>query len=391
MRKIVYYLCLAQIIVLFSSNYQGITGVGSVMALSGYVLVIFWVMHKVTSGGIRKPPFFLFMTFTFFLWSVCTSFWSNDVEVTLRNNWAFFRYSVIMIVFWDSIKSCDELMGLLKAFCFGIIISVINLLYSVGQGQTFGSSLQYSSGDFDPNYLGVILGMSLPVFYFLYRSCKNRLFIIIIPLIIIGIFFTGSRTAVICAFVGLLYPFYHSQLKSKSNNQEKVLWISVAGFLIAIVFFGYLEEIIAFIPPVERISSLWTGDSSVLSLGGRLTIWEDGWQGFWDSPLIGNGSGTFRSAYSTVTINQVAHNTFLSVVVETGLIGLIIFCLAYFSAFFVLFFNAKGSLFHITFFWVLLILTIGISVLTWEVRPYMWIILLMAIIGAEATKISSSK
>jgi O-antigen ligase len=54
----------------------------------------------------------------------------------------------------------------------------------------------------------------------------------------------------------------------------------------------------------------------------RTLLWREGLASFVGHPLIGVGSNNYRSVTS---LNKVAHNSFLSVLVEVGLIGFTLF------------------------------------------------------------------
>ena len=57
-------------------------------------------------------------------------------------------------------------------------------------------------------------------------------------------------------------------------------------------------------------------------MNGRGTIWKSGLAVFWEHPIAGIGAGAFGG---TVSARTAAHNTYLEVLVEHGIIGLLVF------------------------------------------------------------------
>jgi O-antigen ligase len=72
-----------------------------------------------------------------------------------------------------------------------------------------------------------------------------------------------------------------------------------------------------------------------LSLGGRFEIWKAGMHAFAYRPLAGYGSGAFKRAASPWLGGQqrVAHNSFISILVEQGIIGFLLYSLIFVMVF----------------------------------------------------------
>ena len=107
-------------------------------------------------------------------------------------------------------------------------------------------------------------------------------------------------------------------------------------------------------------------------LNGRIEKWRLGLQVFADHPFLGSGSNSFPTVTGD-NPRHVAHNSFISVLTETGLIG---FGLIMAIGILVLL-NVWRHPFWERLFWLslLAVLVIGISTLTWEHRKPTWLIL----------------
>jgi O-antigen ligase len=90
-----------------------------------------------------------------------------------------------------------------------------------------------------------------------------------------------------------------------------------------------IGAIIAALPMIpetslNRLASIGQEASSG-TLTGRTTIWKYGLLAWQEQPLFGHGLGAFRKVVNPFSISESAHNTFISLLVETGLIGFMLF------------------------------------------------------------------
>jgi hypothetical protein len=115
-------------------------------------------------------------------------------------------------------------------------------------------------------------------------------------------------------------------------------------------------------------------------LGGRMDIWREGFAISSQHPLLGVGGGAFREAIDRYPQGTVAHNVFLSVLVELGIVGLGLFAvvLALVVA------EAVQQPRREAWLWLatLMVWTIGASVHTWEHKKPTWLFLGLVVVGA---------
>lgn len=134
-------------------------------------------------------------------------------------------------------------------------------------------------------------------------------------LITVGLALAGSRGGLVAAALGLLTVVVQSRRLPRRRLS---------------VFLGALAAVAAIavqaMPP-GLLSHLQGRDST-----GRLAIWEVGLRSCSDTCLMGNGVGTFGNAYRDVYYTDLtvtgfgdklwaAHNTFLSMLIEGGVVG----------------------------------------------------------------------
>ena len=179
---------------------------------------------------------------------------------------------------------------------------------------------------------------------------------------------TGTRTslfAVVPAIVYMLWSFPRLKLTSRIL----ILAGLIAG---ALVLLPYL--------PQSALERLGTAGTSIASgdLGGRVFLWHMAIAEFLTSPLVGIGSGGFSS---TSMAGTWVHNTFLSVLAETGMIGFVLF--AVMSA--IVTYQALRQPKESAKLWgcVLLIWVMGALSLSWEFRKATWLFFSFVVISAN--------
>jgi O-antigen ligase len=116
------------------------------------------------------------------------------------------------------------------------------------------------------------------------------------------------------------------------------------------------------------------------SLTGRTIIWTAGWEIFREHPFLGVGANAFRLMVSRVLAEPIrpdepdaappAHNTFLSVLVEQGIIGFTLFC----ALLVVLALSVREMPLLPRRLWIVClgVWVLGVSGLTWEMRKPTW-------------------
>lgn len=211
-----------------------------------------------------------------------------------------------------------------------LIITISTFLYSVF-GLTKGS---FSSGRFiiygemfDPNDIAYVLLSLFPLcfFYIVHKEglLKRLLAIISIGASIILILLTGSRAGII----GLITIF----LLLLFTKLEKVRWLYKIAFLIAlfILYFLYEDKI-----NIERYMTITDieSDYNITDESGRAQIWKRAYQLITENPLTGVGTNCFPMALGYLREDlflipqwQAAHNSYIQIITETGLIGFILF------------------------------------------------------------------
>jgi O-antigen ligase len=119
---------------------------------------------------------------------------------------------------------------------------------------------------------------------------------------------------------------------------------------------------------LERVSEA-TGETHTMQV--RQEIWTAALERWGDSPIIGWGTGTFRLAVWGPTSGFIAHNAFITILVETGLIGLGFFVAAALMTFYCV---CRAPPEDRPFFWAVFVVWFLASMVSpWEYSKSGWL------------------
>jgi len=177
------------------------------------------------------------------------------------------------------------------------------------------------TGMYDPNDIALVMVCALPFTIYFFKEVHGlgRIFLAVcFFLVLMTIIMSVSRGG----FIGLIavgvYLFMRSPRKAKGY--------SLAVIVLVILLF------IQFAPDTywDRISTIWNPQTECDETGaGRTEIWKKGLKIFLTHPILGVGIDNFTTAYGislgTPGKWSAVHNSFLQIVVELGIVGIILF------------------------------------------------------------------
>lgn len=234
----------------------------------------------------------------------------------------FITYFLIVGVV-DSDKKVIKVIWVIT-ICTGIY-SILGLVDYVNQenlilGRVMGRAVGLYG---DPSDLAISLCLSMVFIFFfikITRSSVRRLFLYgIIGVSLATIVFTYSRTGMITlgiVFLGLL---------AKSKKKLKVAFILV---MVTIVLVSLGSERFT-----RRAASIFDGSrDEVGARQSRIDLWGTAIQAIWERPLTGVGLGNFRLMKEAIW--HGAHNGYLEIAAELGILGLCLLLALLSSTFF---------------------------------------------------------
>jgi O-antigen ligase len=341
----------------------------------------FWVATVVFTGRLRKPGSFQIAVCLFVVWNAVSVYWSADIMRTIGHLVTWIQLLGLTFILWDLYTTRTDLLAGLQAYVLGAYVAIGSAIVNYFAGSAYYTNYQrFSPGETNPDGFGFILVLGIPVAWYLASSKSttkmNRLLKLVnyayIPAAFLGIALSGTRTAMIAAVPAMAFGL-SSLIRLRPAARVAIFLLLLSA---VVILLPYVQTLTSF----QRLSTIGT-ELAEGDLNQRTLLWREGLAAFADHPFLGVGSNMYRSVNS---LSKVAHNSFISVLVELGLIGFVLFA----TILMIAIVKAWGQPRWDSRFWLatLLVWAIGASALTWEHRKSTWLFLSLLIASAALTR-----
>lgn len=271
-------------------------------------------------------------------------------------------------VLWELMTSRRHFDALLHGYLLGaLVLGLAVLANALTLGPIVkGEEVRVGAFGANLNRVGLLSGMAIPVLAYLFQVHRRLLYrgalLAVLPLLVYAVLATGSRGALVATLGGLLPALEAFRRRSPSRALLAAL---IGGFVLVL---GFTQ-----LPEYTQQRLLSTGEMlGRLQFNYREQIWVAGLEQFSQSPVIGVGWGNFEASVAWDLLEGVtAHNTFVAILVESGVLGFAAFLL--FLTRLTLVSSDDGDYLalrrSLILFWVLASLTTGLEgdKLTWFV------------------------
>lgn len=223
----------------------------------------------------------------------------------------FLMISLIVLTFSMAYSYFNSDLSLIWGKGYGLISNarITNLL---------GANFRLSGYAEDPNYasLSLVIGMISTLFY-----VKDYRKYIIILIFSFAYIFTASKTLIIALLFAISVYLYRQFFVNKKIELRYKAYI----FLFVGILLISLAPLL--IGVLKHFTNSTIFDMFGTSLGLRFKMWDSAVSLFIKSPVLGNGLGTARTAFSLVEGGWMVqtHNTYLQILSENGLIVFVIY------------------------------------------------------------------
>lgn len=356
--------------IVFSSQLPSINVAGFVAIIS--ILVSLFILWQSKTRILVIPlsiPFILLL-FVYFIFSITSSYPGTSINELVR----VFSFLIMYFTGYVVINSKKDLIYFVKILISSSVIPAI-----VAYIQLFNGAGLYTNPGFEnriagtfghPNVLGYFLLIILSLIVYVYfeniiiQPLYKQLLVlygVLLSVLLIATYTRGAWIGLAILLAGIcLIKFTKKTLIYSS--------ILVPAMIILIFNYIWLEKNVFYdlpalekIPVIARVVGLFNGDPSD-SIIWRRVMWADMYNKGLSSPIIGFGTGTIElmaEEVRGVSLGALeAHNDYIKVFVETGIVGLSVYILFIFALIYSLFIRIKSrddSLFLITTFIVIVI------------------------------------
>lgn len=309
----------------------------SVGKLGGVLLALGWVAVLTTRHEARRDfllvhPWIAGVLGLFLGWSLLSSAWSLEPGASLAQTGRLALNAVLFLIVFTAIRTRPQAALLAAAFVAGALAATA---YGLSYGNVSAGTGRLTTGSgLDPNELASVLVAGLALSGALAVAMRG------FPLrrlaataagafCLVGLLLTNSRGGLVALGVALLAAIVLA-------GRWRAPVIAATGLILASAFL-YLSTLAS--PEArERIAAVTRGESRLED--GRTTIWTVGWRMSEDNLLAGVGAGNFQHASPQFVLQpgalartdqilvdapKVAHNTYLGLLAELGVIGLALF------------------------------------------------------------------
>ena len=276
----------------------------------------------------------------FILWAGVTLLWAVDIVEGRKALVAFLLGSILLFLVVQQVRTIREIDGVMRDLMIvGWIVVIAGLLTLRFGGYQSGERLKI--GDLNENALGVLLTLMLAgvIWPVLRSSGRRRLVYLAISAAyilstVILVLLSGSRGSTISLVVMLLAFWFWRPLRP---------WAKIGSALVA----GALIVAPFLLIAIQNRSSEDTGNE----LGSRDILWTAAWRLIQDHPFtgvgLGNGPIELRPYIAALTSDYAkhfglpAHNPFLEVGCDTGVVGMSLYASVVISALWQFFHNRR--------------------------------------------------
>jgi O-antigen ligase len=305
----------------------------SFLKVAGFLLLLSWVATISTSQDkdksfIAAHPQFTFVLIAFLAWATLSSYWAEVPGRAYDTSWRYFQNMILFLIVYTAVRQREHVKWLGWAWLAGATFATVPALLSPPT-QDADLTTRISGTIGDPNELAALLvaGTAFAVALTVV-SRGNPLARVAafgaVFLFLFGIFYTVSRGGLIALAVAIVAACLMS---GRYRIQATIVGVMTALFVI------FYFSSIAGVDARDRITTVQGGS-------GRSDIWRVGWRMVEDKPVIGVGSGNFPiSSIHYLLVKpgaierdefildhpKVAHNSYLQILAELGIVGLALF------------------------------------------------------------------
>jgi O-antigen ligase len=294
-------------------------GINVVSKGTGALALVVAVLVVVITGRVRRWQGYHLAAFLFVVCALYGVFAISGQDHVPNKFYTYVQLCCMLFMIWEIARTEDRLRGLLLAFVLGAGVAALDTIFIYRRD---GHSLRrFAAGGADPNDLAMVLALAIPMAWYVAQTARGPVQRWLgrgyLPLGILAIGLTGSRGGLLAATVALtVVPMCMTRL-SPGRVVMALLLVAASGVLAAV----YVPEKI-----VERLATTST-EVEDMRLGGRTKFWVAGINAWTQKPWLGYGTGGFIRAITPQLGRyvNVAHNSFISLLVEQGIIGLALY------------------------------------------------------------------
>lgn len=307
----------------------------SIAKVAGALIVVAWIAVSSIRGRAARNffterPGLMYLLVAFLGWNAMSLAWSQSPPLALESVVRYTLNAFLIPIAFTAIRNRRDAVLILGAIVVGSCVAAVSAILAPPLAEPSGSTGRVTGTVGDPNELaaGLIVGLALAVAFAVNRHIAaplRRLAVVAAALCLTGILFSLSRGGLIGVAGALVIA-----VLAGGRWRGRVLTLCVTVAVLAVGYFVFFASL----PAKERVENIGGGGGT-----GRLDLWTVGLRMIEAHPLNGVGSGQFadssvhyllrpgliESGQFILSTPKVAHNTYLNVTAEVGIVGGVLF------------------------------------------------------------------
>jgi O-antigen ligase len=294
----------------------------------GIIIFILWITQRLLLNKDFKNVKLMLFPSTFALMSISSALWAKYFpEMSFRLGLTIFMNVGLFFMLFQFTDSLFKIVNIYVSYLLGSLLSAVLLLK-----EAFITNVYQRFSLYNQNQGIYPATLVLGFFFLIYLTLTSRRnilrfsYIIMMIILYFAALLSGTRSFIYTSFV--IFPIFLFHLTLKMNSKRKGILISLLLMIIlalsSLFVFQRFEELRL------RIS---TGFYDY-SFFQRVTIARNTLYSLTDNPLLGLGFGNFPYFnYQYSGFFSEAHNVFISIIQDLGILGFILFIVFYSSVF----------------------------------------------------------
>lgn len=304
----------------------------SFLKVAGFLLMISWLAHISTrkdksESFVAAHPQFTFVLIGFLGWAAMSAAWAEVPGQAIDTTSRYFQNMILFLIVYTAIRQRKHAIWVSWAWLLGATFATVPAMLNP---PTYEDDLtvRISGTIGDPNELAALLVAGVVFAGVLTAITRDKPALRVasgsaVVLFLFGIFYTVSRGGLLALGVALIAACIMA-----GRWRGRALVVAGLGMAIVVIYFASFAGLDA----RDRVTTVQGGT-------GRSDIWKVGWRMVEDHPIRGIGSGNFpissihyliqpgvieRDEF-IISTPKVAHNTYLQILAELGIVGLAMF------------------------------------------------------------------
>jgi O-antigen ligase len=327
------------------------TAIFSTISLYSFLLVS--TVNILLNKSIRYNYFIMSMLL-YFAVMIFAFFYTPSQAEAVNILYDFFTVCIICFFVINYLDSEERVYFILNAFIVGGVCLCLYTFsfygFSVFDEVVGGNRIVRVGSDVgNVNFLGMAYAYSalFSLFFLInrvscdekFRRLKSMLYLLAVIICIFFLLLTGSKKAFILLGTGIIILFFLK--KGNDYTAFKKILLGVFAIGMVVMIFNLIQNMEMFRAINQRLNELvmlLTSGSGSDSDNYRLSLTKQGLEIFSLNPLLGSGTGASRHYFGTYS-----HNNYVEILMNTGIIGFVVFYSSIVNIFFRLITSGNGK------------------------------------------------